>query len=67
LEEIEKVGRVRRVEGAGWDLNLGAITHLNNWRGAPSERYGAIPAVHRPEGQWAPGLQVASQGLTLSG
>ena len=36
LGEVEKEGQVRRVEGADWDLELGAITHLNNRRGAPT-------------------------------
>jgi len=36
LAEAENVGQLRRVEGADWDLELGAITHLNNRRGAPT-------------------------------
>jgi UbiD family decarboxylase len=35
LAEVERVGRLRRVEGADPDLELGAIAHLNNRRGAP--------------------------------
>ncbi len=35
LVEVERTGQLRRVEGADWDLELGAIAHLNNRRGAP--------------------------------
>lgn len=35
LAEVERAGQLRRVDGADWDLELGAIAHLNNRRGAP--------------------------------
>jgi len=36
LAVVERAGQLKHVDGADWDLELGAIAHLNNRQGAPA-------------------------------
>ena len=36
LAVVERAGQLKHVDGADYDLELGAIAHLNNRRGAPA-------------------------------
>ncbi|MBI2305266.1 MAG: UbiD family decarboxylase [Chloroflexi bacterium] len=47
LELMEGLGQLRRVEGADWNLELGAITELNSHiRGAPALLFQSIKDYH---------------------
>ena len=52
LAEVERAGQLRRVEGADWDLELGAIAHLNNRRGAP------VALLFDPIAGYPPGFRI---------
>src|SRR5438105_14902441 len=46
LEQVDKMGELRRVDGAHWDVEMGAITHMltEKSRGtAPAMLFGHVP------------------------
>jgi hypothetical protein len=40
LEQVEKMGELRKVDGANWDVEMGAITHM-----LTEKSRGAAPAI----------------------
>src|SRR5262245_40874784 len=50
LDQVEKMGELRRVDGASWDVEMGAITHMltEKSRGtAPAILFDNVPGYPR--------------------
>src|SRR3954452_21790034 len=69
LEQVDKMGELRKVDGAHWDVEMGTITHM-----LTEKRRGAAPAIlfqtapHYPKGSRTLYGQLSSArriGLTL--
>lgn len=43
LEQLEKLGELKRIQGASWEEDIGGITELMNERGGPALLFDEIP------------------------
>ncbi len=57
IEGLEGIGELQRVEGAHWDLEIGAITELNGERNGPALLFDRI-------GDYPPGYRVLCNSLS---